>query len=60
MVSSLTSLTGLVGWLYSKHFLDVMTSNKIEACPDMTIAVDCDVKHQFKQFCPDIQVNVVS
>ena len=26
------------------------------ACPDMTLAVDCDVKHQFKQFCPDIKV----
>ena len=38
------SLTGLVGWLYS------------EACPDMTLGVDCDVKHQFKQFCPDIKV----
>ena len=45
MLGDLTvSLTGLVGWLYS------------EACPDMTLAVDCDVKHQFKQFCPDIKV----
>ena len=49
-------LIGLVWWLYLKHFLYVMTSlisgtNPIKwrQRPDMTIAVDWDIKHQFKQ-----------
>ena len=39
-----------------KHFLDVMTSRLIllevpwwRQHPDMTVAVDWDIKHQFKQ-----------
>ena len=47
------SLCGLVGWLYLKHFLDVMTSLfstiKWRQRPDMTLAVDWDVKHQYTE-----------
>ena len=34
---------GLVGWLYFKHLLWVKVP-----CSDRTLAVDWDVKHQFK------------
>ena len=49
-------LSSMLGWLYSKHILDVMTpmfgktSHKMgKKCPDMTIDVDWDVKQQIKQ-----------
>ena len=49
------SLGGLLGWLYLKYFgchdlLFLGKSHiKCRQCPDMTIAVDWDVKYQFKQ-----------
>ena len=40
-----------------KHILSVITTIKWRQCPDMTFAVEWDVKHQFKQTNKSSQVD---